>query len=151
MKKRTKILLTCSICLNIFFIGFLAGEIKHFRPHHKGPELVKEFQAKHAEQQKAINDERIKAVEMLKADNFNQDEYNKQVEKVGAMQQEMFQEFAIKVGEKIRSLPEDERNKVIERISKRRFDGKRPHHPKPRHDKDDAPRPPHGPEGHPEK
>ena len=124
MKKRFKILLIVSLCLNIILIGFIAGEVRHFRPHREASQFIADFMEKHEEQQHQINQERKRAINMLDADNFDANAYAEQIKKVSALQSAMFQDFAVEMSKKIRSLPKEERIAVMERL--------KAHHANPR-------------------
>ena len=120
MKKRFKFLLILSLCLNIFLIGFIAGEVRHFKPKRETSQLVKDFINEHKEEQQQLNKERRRALNMLREDNFDQEAYAEQVEKIGAMQKVMFQQFATRMGEKLRAMPKEERDTIIDRLKERR-------------------------------
>ena len=126
MKKRYKALIVISLCLNIFLLGFIAGEIRRIQPKREGSGIVKEFKESRKEQHNQLNKERTHALQMLQSKNFDQETYLLQIDKVSKMQNEMFKEFSIEMGAKLRAMPKNERDEIIERLKKRRGG---PNHP----------------------
>jgi len=119
MKKRFKILLIVSLCLNILLIGFIAGEVRHFGPRSEVSQTIKKFMVENEEQQRQINQERKRALNMLGQDNFDPKAYADQVVKISQLQSAMFQKLALEMGEKIRAMPQAERDTLLTRLKER--------------------------------
>lgn len=132
MKKRVKFLLIISLCLNIFLLGFVAGEIRHFKPKRESSGLVQEFMTAHQDSHQQLNKERKRALKMLKSDSFDEKAYAAQVEIVANLQNQLFKDFATETGHKLRAMPAPERNEIIDRLLKRRAgQDRRPRRQKP--------------------
>ena len=66
MSKKIKVLLIVSLCLNIFLIGFVAGDVRHFsRPNRKEVSFIMDFMKKNKPLQKELDAERQKSFNVL--------------------------------------------------------------------------------------
>ena len=151
MNKKIKVLLIVSLVLNVFLLGFITGDVKKFRPRGgEGALFVKEFVKANHERQSELETERTKALNMIKADDFNMQEYQAQVEKISNIQGDMYKKFATNMAEKLRELPKEKRDAKIDRMLDKKGPfsmhkkfknfgehkkGKKPHKDKPRRDR----------------
>ena len=118
MNKKIKILLIASLCLNIFFAGLMSRRFIH---RAFEPRLMGGFVEQQRNSLEEIRREKLKALDILQNETFNEDAYSRQVDRISGLQQKMFKDFAMEMGTKLRTLPSDERDKIIGRMKTRRF------------------------------
>ncbi len=130
MSKTTKIIFIISVLVNVLFIGsIVGGAIKHCN-HRREFKFTKQFSNFDKEQKAKVNEERAKLFEILKADNFNKQEFDAQLDKVSKLQENMYVKFMNDMATNLSAMPKEERLKTIEDINNR-FD--KPFYKKPGH------------------
>lgn len=165
MTKKLKIVLISSLILNIFLGGVIIGQFCHVRPKRMNAGMVKEFVETHHQEQARMDLERAVLMDLIKAKDFDEAAFDAQLEKISTMQGTMYKQFMTKMTQKLRAMPADKRDRVIEKMANRkmypaarpgegpRFDKRprpegprgndrfRPHEPRPDHPHFDKARP----------
>ena len=117
MNKKIKIILVVSLMLNMLLGGFVVGEaVKIASKQQRGSSVVREFRKEHKAERDALKVERTKALEMIRADVFDADAFAAQIDIVSLMQEKMYRQFTVEMAEKMRAMPVEERNKLVQRV-----------------------------------
>lgn len=116
-----KIILTISLLLNALLIGLFAGNIigsqRHQRP---GPMAMSEFREIRNDMRENVALERARLADIMKAKEFNQVEFDAQLEKFTDAQCDFNREFMIKFNDRMQNLPVAERAEIIDRTMSRK-------------------------------
>ena len=120
MNKKLKIVLIGSLVLNIFLGGVIVGQFCHVKPKRMGAGVVKEFVETHKKEQSQMDLERAVLMDLIKAKEFDQAAFDAQLEKISVMQGTMYKQFMTKMAQKLRAMPADQRDRMIEKMTNRK-------------------------------
>lgn len=126
MNNKLKILLIVSLLLNMFLGGVLVGQFPHFKRPRPTHMLVQSYMNDHHGARKALHKERAAALEMLRARDFDENAYKAQVDKIGRMQGDMYRDFVCSMAKKLRAMPPEKRNELIDKMQQRGFSPRGP-------------------------
>lgn len=119
MTKTTKIILTASVLVNILFVGALVGHALHRGTRAPDVRFAGSFMDRNASTRNEMNAERVKLFELMGSENFDRAAFDAQLQKVSAMQDKAFTNFANGMADKFQKMPADQRADAVKRITER--------------------------------
>ncbi|MDR2901679.1 MAG: hypothetical protein LBU87_01025 [Lactobacillales bacterium] len=119
MNKKIKTILIISLLCNMLFAGFAVGQLMHIKPNRAGSGIVREFMQTHRDLQDNIDREKRITLDLVKQTTFDETAFSAQIARINALQGKMYREFSFSMAKKLRSMTPQERDELIEKISKR--------------------------------
>ena len=120
MSKRMKIIFTLSLVLNALLAGLFMG---HMTASHRYRPAT-EMQEVRSDMRKDITNERAKLATIMKSENFDQAQFDAQLQKLSDVQCNFNREYMIKFNEKMQKLPIEKRTEIIDKTMSRDGKGK---------------------------
>ena len=135
MNNKIKILVVCSVLLNIFLIGFIAGKYTHRRGVNEVGSIVKTlpptkqeiarklFQGTRSEEGSRVSELsniRRGIVAELNADEFDAEEYQKKLDELERVRAKLKEHYTLAVKEMASNFTVEERRALVKALVKRR-------------------------------
>lgn len=135
MLSKIKIFLVCSVVLNIFFIGFVAGKYTHRRGVKDVAGIVeslaptkqkiarKLFQGRRSGENARVSELsniRKGIIDELNADEFDAEEYQKKLDELERVRARLREHYTLAVKEMARNFTVEERRALVKALVKRR-------------------------------
>ena len=116
MSKRMKIIFALSLLLNALLAGLFGGHM--IASHNNRP--ITEIQEIRSDMRADVAIQRAKLAEIMKAEVFDQTEFDAQLQIFSDAQCNFNREFMIRLNEKVQKMPVAERAEVIDKTMSRR-------------------------------